>query len=170
MTLEKIKSIAQSYGIDVDTMETPGLVRAIQSAEKNEQCFGTGKAATCGQSGCCWHELCSVAAEYPAGKLSDEAANAGGPLPSSCSLQEAVKLAFQYYSSSDLSGAKSVCNQLLANKVENFYVYYLSGIIANENNEPALAQAHFQSALGLSAGGTAERISDIRSRLQALSL
>ena len=167
MTLEEIRLIAQSHGINTDRMEMPELVRAIQSAEGNEQCFGTDKASTCGQSGCCWQETCSVVAEPPSGKLSDEAANVG-PLPSNYSLQEAVVLAFQYYSSNDLSEARFICDQLLADKVDNFYVYYLSGIIAYQTNDRALAQAHFLSALALSAGGTAERISDIRSRLQAL--
>ena len=168
MTLEEIRLIAQSHGINADRMEMPELVRAIQSAEGNEQCFGTDKASTCGQSGCCWHEPCSEAAESPNGKLSDEAANAD-LLPSNYSLQEAVVLAFQYYSSNDLSEARSICDQLLADKIDNFYVYYLSGIIAYQTNDRALAQEHFHSALALSAGGTADRILDIRLRLQALS-
>jgi hypothetical protein len=168
MTLEEIRLIAQSHGINADRMEMLELVRAIQCAEGYEQCFGTDKASVCGQSSCCWHEPCSLAAEPPSGKLSDEAVNVS-LLPSNCSLQEAVVLAFQYYSSNDLSGARSICDHLLADKVDNFYVYYLSGIIAYQTNDRALAQKHFHSALGLSAGGTAERISDIRSRLQALS-
>jgi|GEM_PF-145255 len=168
MTLEEIRLIAQSHGINVDRMEMPELVRAIQSAEGNEQCFGTDKASSCGQSGCCWQEPCLVVAEPPVGKLSEETANVG-LLPSNYSLQEAVILAFQYCSSNDLSGARSICDQLLADKVNNFYVYYLSGVIAYQTNDRALAKAHFHTALGLSAGGTAERILDIRSRLQALS-
>ncbi len=168
MTLEEIRLIAQSHGINADGPEMLELVRAMQSAEGNEQCFGTDKASICGQSGCCWHEPCLVAAEPPSDKLSDVAPN-DGQLPSNYSLQEAVILAFQNYSSNDLSGARSICDQLLADKVKNFYVYYLSGIIAYQTNDRTLAQAHFHSALALSAGGTADRISDIRSRLQVLS-
>ena len=165
MTLEEIRLIAQSHSINADGLERLELVRAIQSAEGNEQCFGTDTASTCGQIDCCWREPCSVVAEPSDGKLSDETANVG-LLPYDYSLQEAVILAFQNYSSNDLSGARSICDQLLADKVENFYVYYLSGIIAYQTNDRTLAKAHFHSAMTLSAGGTADRISDIMARLQ----
>lgn len=59
MKLEEIKSIAQLYSIKVSKMKKSELVRAIQRAEGNEQCFEAGKSATCGQSGCSWREICS---------------------------------------------------------------------------------------------------------------
>jgi hypothetical protein len=59
MKLEQIKSIAQQRNIKVGKMKKPELVRAIQSAEGNEPCFEAGKAASCGQAGCCWRVICS---------------------------------------------------------------------------------------------------------------
>lgn len=59
MKLEQIKVIAQKHGIKAGKMKKTELVRAIQSAEGNEQCFEAGKSAACGQSGCSWREICS---------------------------------------------------------------------------------------------------------------
>jgi len=59
MKLEEIKSIAQLYNIKVTRMKKADLVKAIQRAEGNEQCFAAGKSATCGQIGCSWREICS---------------------------------------------------------------------------------------------------------------
>jgi len=59
MKLEEIKTIAQQHNIKVSKMKKAELVRAIQGAERNEQCFEAGKSATCGQSGCSWREICS---------------------------------------------------------------------------------------------------------------
>jgi hypothetical protein len=39
-------------------MKKAELVRAIQQAEKNEECFETGKADVCGQDECIWREDC----------------------------------------------------------------------------------------------------------------
>jgi hypothetical protein len=59
MKLEEIKSIAQLYNIKVSKLKKSELVRAIQQAEGNEQCFEAGKSASCGQIGCSWREICS---------------------------------------------------------------------------------------------------------------
>jgi len=59
MKLEEIKTIAQLYSIKVNKMKKSDLVKAIQRAEGNEQCFEAGKSATCGQIGCSWREICS---------------------------------------------------------------------------------------------------------------
>lgn len=59
MKLEEIKAIAQQHSIKVSKLKKAELVRAIQSAEGNEQCFEVGNAATCGQSGCSWRGICS---------------------------------------------------------------------------------------------------------------
>ena len=173
MQMVEIKSIAKSHGINVENMKKSELVRAIQKAEGNEPCFVTDKSATCCQTGCCWYENCSVAAET-SDTLSAEQrdCNSTNPdsLPSNYSLQEAVQLAFQYCVSGNLSGTRSICDQLLADKIENFYVYYLSGIVASQINDPVLARKHLQSALALSNGGTAERIADVNARLQMLAV
>ena len=59
MKLEEIKTIAQQHSIKPGKMKKAELVKAIQLAEGNEQCFEAGKAAICGQSGCSWREICS---------------------------------------------------------------------------------------------------------------
>jgi hypothetical protein len=59
MKLEEIKSIAQLYSIKVSKLKKYELVRAIQQAEGNEQCFEAGKSASCGQNGCSWRDICS---------------------------------------------------------------------------------------------------------------
>ncbi len=171
--MEEIESIALSYGINVENMERDELVRAIQSAEGNEQCFGTEKYLTCGQSGCSWRKSCSQTAVRYTDTYSEkeeiENSTNSALLPSDYSLKDAVVLAFQYFTSNDLLKARSVCNQLLVDKVENFYVYYLSGMIAYQFKDWVLAKQHFLTALSLSGGGTAERIADVTSRLQSLS-
>jgi hypothetical protein len=59
MKLEEIKSIAQLYSIKAGKMKKAELVKAIQQAEGNEQCFEAGKSSSCGQNGCSWREICS---------------------------------------------------------------------------------------------------------------
>jgi len=59
MKLEEIKSIAQLYSIRVNKMKKSELVRSIQRAEGNEQCFEAGKSELCGQDACRWREICS---------------------------------------------------------------------------------------------------------------
>lgn len=59
MKFEQIKEIAQRHGIKAGRMKKSDLVRAIQNAEGNEQCFEAGRSATCGQTGCSWREICS---------------------------------------------------------------------------------------------------------------
>lgn len=59
MKLEEIKTIAQLHGIKAGKMKKSELVRSIQRAEGNEQCFEAGKSATCGQHICKWREICS---------------------------------------------------------------------------------------------------------------
>jgi hypothetical protein len=58
MKLEEIKEIAKRHGIKAGKMKKADLVRAIQAAEANNQCFDTGASSTCGQDGCLWREDC----------------------------------------------------------------------------------------------------------------
>lgn len=58
MKIDEIKEIAKQHNIKVGKMKKADLVRAIQDAERNEQCFGTGKADSCGQDACLWREDC----------------------------------------------------------------------------------------------------------------
>jgi hypothetical protein len=58
MKLEEIKEIAQQHGIKTGKMKKAELIRTIQSAERNEQCFEAGKADNCGQDACLWRSDC----------------------------------------------------------------------------------------------------------------
>ncbi|MDA8431084.1 MAG: Rho termination factor N-terminal domain-containing protein [Geobacteraceae bacterium] len=58
MKLDEIKEIAKQHNIKVGKMKKADLVRAIQQAENNDICFGTGQANTCGQQACLWRGDC----------------------------------------------------------------------------------------------------------------
>jgi hypothetical protein len=58
MKLDEIKEMAKQHQIKTAKMKKAELIRAIQQAEGNEQCFESGKAAACGQEMCLWREDC----------------------------------------------------------------------------------------------------------------
>jgi hypothetical protein len=58
MKIDDIKEIAKKHNIKTGKMKKADLIRAIQVAEHNELCFGSGKAASCGQDVCLWREDC----------------------------------------------------------------------------------------------------------------
>ncbi|MDD2271264.1 MAG: SAP domain-containing protein [Desulfuromonadaceae bacterium] len=58
MKLEEIKEIAKQHDIKVGKLKKAELIRAIQSAEGNEVCFESDKAAECGQDECLWRVDC----------------------------------------------------------------------------------------------------------------
>lgn len=59
MKIDDIKEIAKQHSVKAGKMKKADLVRAIQAAENNEVCFGTGKADGCGQERCLWREDCN---------------------------------------------------------------------------------------------------------------
>jgi hypothetical protein len=58
MTLEKIKEIAKEKGIRVDNMKKENIIRPIQRAEGNFDCFGTARSGVCDQINCVWRKDC----------------------------------------------------------------------------------------------------------------
>ncbi|WP_432822099.1 SAP domain-containing protein [Trichloromonas sp.] len=58
MKMEEIKAVARVRGVKSGRMKKAELVRAIQQAEGNNQCFVTGQADRCGQYECLWREDC----------------------------------------------------------------------------------------------------------------
>ena len=58
MKLDEIKEIARLHNIKVGKMKKADLVRTIQQAENNDNCFETGQAEICGQDTCLWREDC----------------------------------------------------------------------------------------------------------------
>lgn len=59
MKLDEVREIAKQHHIKTGKMKKAELIRAIQEAEGNEQCFDSGNAATCGQEGCLWRKDCN---------------------------------------------------------------------------------------------------------------
>jgi len=65
-TMKEIREIARQHGIRSTRMEKSELIRAIQRAEGNFDCFGTATEEECDQEECLWREECfrdSVAEE-----------------------------------------------------------------------------------------------------------
>lgn len=59
MKIDDIKIIANNHDIKVGKMKKAELIRAIQAAEGNFQCFETGQKESCGQPECLWRSDCS---------------------------------------------------------------------------------------------------------------
>jgi hypothetical protein len=58
MTLKKIKDAAKAKGIKVGNMKKENIIRSIQRAEGNFDCFWTAKIGECDQTNCFWREDC----------------------------------------------------------------------------------------------------------------
>ena len=58
MNLKDIKGIAQKHGVKAGKMKKEEIIRAIQRAEGNFDCFGTDVSSNCLQSDCLWREDC----------------------------------------------------------------------------------------------------------------
>lgn len=58
MTIKKIRDIAKSNGIKVGNMKKENIIRSIQRAEGNFDCFGTAVSGVCDQINCMWREDC----------------------------------------------------------------------------------------------------------------
>ncbi len=58
MKMQEIKEVAKQRGVKAGTLKKAELIKAIQRMEGNTDCYGEGKAATCGQDQCLWREDC----------------------------------------------------------------------------------------------------------------
>ncbi len=59
MNMSEIKEVAKDRGVKVGRLKKADLIREIQEAEGNPQCFCTGFSEQCGQQGCLWRADCS---------------------------------------------------------------------------------------------------------------
>ena len=59
MTINDIRRKAKTLGINPSRAKKAELILAIQKAEGNTPCFGTGTPA-CPYTACCWREDCIV--------------------------------------------------------------------------------------------------------------
>lgn len=58
MTIKQVKEIAKVKGLKVGNMKKENIIRSIQRAEGNNDCFGSSNAGTCDQFNCLWREDC----------------------------------------------------------------------------------------------------------------
>jgi hypothetical protein len=58
MTLKQVKDIARQNKVKVGNMKKENIIRAIQRAEGNFDCFGTATEGTCDQIACLWKDDC----------------------------------------------------------------------------------------------------------------
>ncbi|HBC85879.1 MAG TPA: SAP domain-containing protein [Lentisphaeria bacterium] len=59
LNIVEVKKKARELKLSLDkTAKKVEIIRAIQAAEGNSQCYGTGAAATCGQDKCYWRTDC----------------------------------------------------------------------------------------------------------------
>lgn len=59
MNMNEVKAIAKNQGVNPKKMKKEELIRTIQLAEGNPQCFNTNFSQQCGQEGCIWRGDCS---------------------------------------------------------------------------------------------------------------
>jgi hypothetical protein len=62
MQMNEIKTIAKQYGVKVSKLKKTELIKLIQLAEGNFDCFATPAAGDCGQEKCLWRSDCLKAA------------------------------------------------------------------------------------------------------------
>lgn len=59
ISIIEIRKRAKKLGLSpAKTAKKGEIIIAIQAAEGNSQCFGTGRAVDCGQERCCWRPDC----------------------------------------------------------------------------------------------------------------
>ncbi|MEW6108336.1 MAG: Rho termination factor N-terminal domain-containing protein [Nitrospirota bacterium] len=58
MNLKEIKEIAKRNGIKTVKMKKDEIIRSIQRAEGNFDCFGTAVSGECSQVDCLWRSDC----------------------------------------------------------------------------------------------------------------
>ncbi len=61
MKMQQIREIAKEKGVRAGKMSKTELIKSIQRAEGNIDCFAGQKASACDQRHCLWHEDCAVA-------------------------------------------------------------------------------------------------------------
>jgi hypothetical protein len=60
MQMKRIKEIARKMGVDPGKMGRTDLIRTIQRAEGNADCFATPYVNDCNQANCLWRVDCQA--------------------------------------------------------------------------------------------------------------
>ena len=58
MKMAEIIAVAKQKGVISFGKKKQDLIREIQRAEKNRDCFNRGESTKCGQKGCTWRTDC----------------------------------------------------------------------------------------------------------------
>ncbi|MFZ5907227.1 MAG: SAP domain-containing protein [Nitrospirota bacterium] len=58
MNIKQIREIAKTKGVKTGNMKKETMIRAIQRAEGNYECFGTAVSGECDQTNCLWRTDC----------------------------------------------------------------------------------------------------------------
>ncbi|MEW6586419.1 MAG: SAP domain-containing protein, partial [Nitrospirota bacterium] len=58
MSLKEVREIAKAKGIRTGNMKKDNIIRTIQRAEGNFDCFGSAAAGECDQVNCLWRGDC----------------------------------------------------------------------------------------------------------------
>jgi hypothetical protein len=58
MNFFEIKKIAKEMGINSYKMKKPEIIRCIQRAEHNIDCYGTQRVRSCYEDTCLWRDGC----------------------------------------------------------------------------------------------------------------
>lgn len=61
MKIQDIREIAKKNGVRVRKLNKIELIRVIQKAEGNSDCFATPYVRECNQMNCLWREDCMIA-------------------------------------------------------------------------------------------------------------
>ena len=58
MELNEVKRIAAKRGIKTGKMKKEEIIRSVQRAEGNFDCFGSAVSGECSQTNCLWRKDC----------------------------------------------------------------------------------------------------------------
>ncbi len=58
MKIQDIREIAKKNGVRAGKLNKTDLIRAVQKAEGNNNCFATQYVRECNQTNCLWREDC----------------------------------------------------------------------------------------------------------------
>lgn len=72
MDTSQVLRKAEEMGIELGWNTRTDLIKAIQRAEGNIDCYATDRNRTCGEKGCLWREECVKAQDEIAKSLSEE--------------------------------------------------------------------------------------------------
>ncbi len=58
MEIKEVRKMGKKHGIRTEKMEKGDIIRTIQRAEGNFDCFGSALSGECSQAECLWRKDC----------------------------------------------------------------------------------------------------------------